>query len=385
MSYNVLKQCITALLLVAIVACKSQKNNTENYSLSISPLINQKDSTNIRIINALSDFLESKDKSLTQNIHWLPSDFEKYGYPYYDLYMIEASKFGSTFYKPTLMEIIPTKASNKKIIKLAFIGHRLEQNENQIKSIYNIIANIENENILFSKYLDLACQDWQIINSGSLTYKISPLRKAVQSQIENQLKDINKICGFFNTDPIPITYYSCTSVKEVFEIRGFDYHTLMYVDTTGGLADFGNIIYSGNNAETYTHEITHVYTKKLFPSINNFIDEGIATYVGGSGGFDYEWHREKLKTFLAKNPHYKIEEHTDPYERIFFENETSIPYLTAALICEMCLHKFGKEKLIFMLQSQKDLWSTLNEVGLTKQNIGLELRNVIHQPVILPF
>lgn len=116
-----------------------------------------------------------------------------------------------------------------------------------------------------------------------MTYKISPNKTINETEIVQQQKDIEKICKSFKCNPISITYYSCVTPKELFEIKGFDYNPMMYVDKTGGLAEYGNIIFSGNTAEIYTHEIIHIYTSKLFPKIDKFIDEGLATYMAGSG------------------------------------------------------------------------------------------------------
>ena len=152
----------------------------------------------------------------------------------------------------------------------------------------------------------------------------------------------------------------------------------MYVDKTGGLADYGNIIFSGNNSEIYTHEIIHIYTSNLFPKIDKFIDEGLATFMAGSGKYSYEWHRNKLNKFLNENKDYNFEVHTDAYERIYFENETSIPYLSSALILERTLTNLWKrEELMELLKSENELWTTLKTVGLTKENINNELRKQI--------
>ncbi|MFN0254123.1 hypothetical protein [Pedobacter ureilyticus] len=165
------------------------------------------------------------------------------------------------------------------------------------------------------------------------------------------------------------------------KLKVFDYNPMMYVDKTGGLADYRNIIYSGNNSEIYTHEIIHIYTSNLFPKIDKFIDEGIATFMAGSGKYNYEWHRNKLDKFLNENKYFDFATHTDAYERIYFEKETSIPYLTSALILERTLKFYGKEKLIELLKSENELWTALKKVGLTKENINHELRKQIKLPL----
>jgi hypothetical protein len=362
-------------------SCHGQETKSNTATLSISPIIDKTEPSNKLIISTLSEFLKTKNNSLTENKHWLRSDFHKYQYPYFDIYNIENSKHGKDFFKPTLMEIIPTRNDSQKIVKIAFIGHVPNTKENQIKSIYNLIANISHHEVKFSRYLDYATENWQTFTMDSLTYKISPNKNINKTEIEKQKKDIDKIRELFNAKPIHITYYSCIDPKEIFEIKGFDYNPMMHIDKTGGLADYGNIIFSGNHSELYTHEAVHIYTNHLFSNMDKFLDEGIATYIAGSGKFDYEWHRKKLDAFLVQNPDFNFVKHTDTYERLYFESETPIPYLTAALICERTKRMYGKDRLIALLKSENELWTNLNTTGLTKENINEELRKELKLPI----
>ena len=376
-----MKQITLLILIFLTLACNGQSEKSENVFLTVSPIINKENSTNIIIISTLNSFLQSKNNSLSENIFWVKSDFQKYIYPYLDIYNIEQSKYGKDFYKPTLMEILPTENENRKILKIAFIGHNPKTKENLIKAVYNIIANIENKKITFSRYLDFATKNWTTHKNESINYIISPNKNVNNEEIDNQKNEINQLCNFFKTEPINITYYSCVNPKELFEIKGFDYNPMMYVDKSGGLADFGNIIFSGNNSEIYTHEIVHIYTNNLYPKIDKFLDEGIATYLAGSGKYDYKWHRKKLTKFITENPKYDFKNHFDPYERFYFENETSIPYLTSALICERTKRIYGKEILLQILKSEDELWKTLKNVGLTMENINDELIKEIKLPL----
>ena len=376
-----MKHILFILTTFLTLACNGQEPKQGKFALTVSPIIDKTDRTNQTIIETLTEFLKTKNSSLTENKNWLQSDFQKFIYPYLDIYNIENSKYGSDFFRPTLMEIISTEKPSQKVVKIAFIGHNNEMKENQLKSIYNIVANIHQDKVLFSRYLDFTTQKWKTVTKGSLTYKISPNKIINDTEIADQEKDIDKICNFFQCKPISITYYSCINPKELFEIKGFDYNPMMYVDETGGLADYGNIIFSGNNSEIYTHEIVHIYTNTLFPNINKFLDEGIATYIAGSGKFDYAWHREKFDKFLTENKDFDFKEHIDPYERLYFEGETSIPYLTAALILERTKRVYGDKKIIELLKSEKEFWQTLNLVGLTQENINEELRKEIKLPL----
>src|SRR5690606_9040281 len=174
-----------------------------------------------------------------------------------------------------LMEVIPTDKPNQWIVKLAFIGHNSETKENQLRGIYNIIASKINNEIVLSRYQDFILESWQQTQKDSISYYISPLKKINEIEIAQQQKDIEMLCAFFNTKPIPLTYISCANPKELFEVKGFDYSPMMYVSKVGGLAEYGNIILSGNNSEIYTHEIIHIYTLNLFPNKHPFFDEGL--------------------------------------------------------------------------------------------------------------
>ena len=216
-------------------------------------------------------------------------------------------------------------------------------------------------------------KEWTQIKKEGITYYLPKRKIPNEIEMKMQIKDIEFICDFFNTNSIDITYYSCDTPKQVFEIKGFDYLPNMYFSETGGMVDYGNIIYSGNNSEYYTHEIVHIYTKKLFPSIQPILNEGIATYIGGSGKNNYDWHREKFKVYLNESE-VEIANHLQPYERFYIDNETPIPYMIGALICERTLRKYGKEGLLNLLGSEKELWDNLNDYGLTKENLTNEIK-----------
>lgn len=347
----------------------------EKMNMSVTPVIDQEKIINKEIIQTFRNFIESKNKSFKENKYWLKADFEKHKYSYIDLYGIDDGKSGKNFYSPTLMEIIATENSNQYIVKFAYIGHTTEKNENQLRIIYNFIANKIDGEIVFSRYQDYVLQKWEQKQIESITYYISPLKKINEVEVNKQLADIKFLCDFFETKPIPLTYISCVNPKELFEVKGFDYNPMMYVSKTGGFAEAGNIILSGNSSEVYTHEIVHVYTRNLFPNIKTFFDEGLATYLAGSGKNTYSWHKEKVKKFIQQNESFKVEEHMeDIYERLYFEEETPIPYLIAAIICDRTIRLYGKNTYFEILNATDDLWKSLEKVGLTKENINAEIR-----------
>lgn len=340
---------------------------------SISPSVDRKDSLNIQIIETLGKFLETKSSKF-----WLESDIKTFKFPYHELIDIESGKMGSNFYRPSLMEIISTGEDGKKIVKVAYIGYNEETESNLIKAIYNMIAVKIDGKIFFSKYINYVTKDWRIKKEDNLTYYISPSKNFSLEEVEKQKADIKLLSEFFGVEKFPIFYYSAVSPEEVFKLKGFDYHPMMYTSDSGGFAEDYNVIISGNNSEYYTHEVVHLYTSKLFPGINSYFAEGIATYFGGSGKFDYQWQKGKLKKFLTENPDFDVLKHLNVYESMYFEKETPVPYVVSAVLCEMIIAKFGKEKLFSVFKNGTSLEESFKIFNLNKNNINSELKKFLN-------
>lgn len=366
------------------VKSMSQGPTKENAFLTISPVVQKDDARNKEIIDTLIKFLLTKNSTTNEvNKYWLAAEYETNIFPYYDIYNIEASRYGPDFYKPTLMEIIPTENENQKIVKLAYIGYNDATKEHVVRAVYNIVANKLEAGIVFSMYLNYITKDWEETIVGSTRYKMSPLacRAVNMAEALRQKAEIAELAAFFGSAEIPVNYYSCINPVEVFQIMGYDYNPLMYIAKSGGRNEMGDHIISGNNSDYYMHEVVHNYTDHLYPAINSFLNEGFAMLIGGSGKFSYEWHRDKMKTYLKENPAFDFSDHTtDTWEQFFIDNETQITYMLGALICERSLRIYGKEKLLEMFASKKPLFEILEEVELTRENLHEELAKEIKLP-----
>lgn len=376
-----MEKIIFIIIILVNLSCTGQAPKTEQIFLSVSPILDVEDELNQEIIASLESFLKTKNDSPTENSFWKSSDFEKYTYPYFDIYNIEKSKHGDDFFKPLLMEIISTDEENKKLIKLGFIGHVFETGENSVRCIYNILATKTDTGVVFERAIEYLTKNWKQVKRGSILYKISNRKIPNLQEIEQQEKEIEQLSQFLDTTPFEFIYYSCTTPKESFEIKGFDYLPNMYFSSKGGTAEHGKFIFSGNSSEIYTHEIVHIYTHHLFPRMNRFLDEGLATYIGGSGANSYKWHRAKMKEYLIKNE-IKFDKHLEPYERFYIEDETPIPYMIGAIICERINRKFGKEKLFELFRSQKSFWEIMETVGVTKDNFNQEILSELSLPKV---
>ena len=277
------------------------------------------------------------------------------------------------------MEILPTQNPNKKIVKIAWMGHQTDGG-NQIKFIHNIIANTQYNPVLLSNYLDVATENWTRVKNENLTYIFSPNKTINQEEIKEQLAEIKKIEDFLEVPPLNITYFSCTNPVELYNIKGFDYHPMMYKSQMGGMADYGNVVFSGNNSEKYSHEIVHLYTQNKFANKNSFFDEGLATLLGGSGKQDYLWHRNKMQKLLTENKNLDLRKHLEIYNQEYYEEESPIAYMVSALILEKIYSLYGKAKMLEVINTQDNLWITLKPLGITQENFNREIRAQLLKP-----
>jgi len=170
--------------------------------------------------------------------------------------------------------------------------------------------------------------------------------------VNQQASDYKKFSDYFGINDIPITYYSCINPEELFRIKGFDYSHRQFIDSLGGLAESGGLVFSGNNSEYYPHELAHIFINTKFPNgTSHFLDEGLATFLGGSCKFPYSWHKSRFKDFLLINKSFDCSKHLNPYENIYYSVYTPINYMIAATICEFISNSFGKPKLFELLNS----------------------------------
>ncbi|MBI5477090.1 MAG: hypothetical protein HY964_10195 [Ignavibacteriales bacterium] len=326
------------------------------------------------LLNSLNGFLKTKNQCDTSNAYWVQSEFKKYKYPYGDLFGIEYSRKykSSNFYKPTLLQIINTEITNQYILKLAYTGPDTLK-ESTIRAIYNIIAVKQSDGSYQFKSMlveNTAC--WNRTTIGTITYIY---KDNLNRELAEQANQLNiEIAKKFNVTPISIVYYKCKNPIELARIKGYDYWPWMYIDTTGGRAEGGNTIFAANNSEWFPHEFVHFYTPEVgMGLLRQIIDEGCATYLGGTVGKSVE---EILKTtnyFYKKYPERDILYDLENNYRI--NGKMEVLYPVGGLICKLIDEKLGFEgfKQIYY---ETDFYKAIERVlGVKKENLADFLKN----------
>lgn len=375
---------INALLLFLSVNLSLYGQN--EYHFTVNPNVDTTKAVNQVLIQNLKIFLSTKNASLKSNPLWDTTDFTNYKYPFKDIYWIETGWPKKFHYYPTLVALDACETENEYVLKMAFME---VQSENSVflKCIYNILATVSNSTVTFSRYTNYAVRGWEKQSVGSFDYYISPNHQFSLKDAEEQVKFADFLSNFFNIDTIPVTYYSCTNVKEMFKIRGFDYNYQMYAHETGGMAGFNNNLFSGNDRDIYNHEVVHFYLSSYLSGLglswNPLLNEGLATYLGGSAEIKYEQHRTNLANYVNTHPDFDFTKHLNPYTSFDINNDTSVPYTIGALICELAYKNGGKDLLLQAVSTTKndDVFPLL---GLNLKNMNKKLRELLAEDVYNP-
>lgn len=332
-------------------------------TLSVSPNVDMSDKRTKDIIETLNAFLKIKDTASMDQLsfYWEKDDFENYGNPFFYLKDVEKNSFGEMVYEPTVMEVLPIN-DQKNIIKISYISTSTPKPF--VKLIYNIVSCADNGQIKFSSYLNEIEAKWDKIQADEATFIVSPNRSGVvRDNIDKQRRFTKYLSDYFKVEKIPYKYFSTSNVEEFFNIQGVQYHPMMYADSTGGVL-FDKTVLSANDSEYYPHEIAHLYIKNRLPLINLYFNEGLATYLGGSGRLSYLDLIERLK----ENPNfdfYKIF-NGHVFDKTYWEEDLPITYLVAAILCDYGIETKGKMGFFKIINQDSDPSEIIAALGIDK-------------------
>ena len=389
MSKYIIDWLIFVLLLSLLNSCTDIPKSTEAGELvfassttdSIYPKIQvnptvKLDSTNRIIIDKLYSFLSIKNQDPRSEEFWRSEDFDKYMLPYQDILYIEASKESEFTFRPLVLEIIQTKDSSNYLIKIAFVSY--DQEAFKLRAIYDLLIDITD--FKFRRVLDYKTKDWETFKIGHTKFIVSNRREFNRADAFKHEKNNQNLASFFSTPIKTITYYSCVSPREVFEIKGFDYIHNMYMAEYCGLNEYtSHIIFSGRDQDIYLHELIHSYLyDQYFSNYGElvFLHEGMATYYGGSGKLSYKELRDKLKRYVKDNPDIDLKNYLNPYTNDDSINE--LAYTIGGLFCEYALKTMTKEEFLQLFE-EKSLHDVFAKVGLT-ENFNYLLMSTLEEP-----
>uniref|UniRef100_UPI00404B7C8F hypothetical protein n=2 Tax=Flavobacterium sp. TaxID=239 RepID=UPI00404B7C8F len=342
---------VLLFILISFKAISQEKENPA-FELNIGYTVeyNMQHKLEFRgVIEALKGFLKTKNSVYKDNPYWIENDIKFYKFPFLDLIDIET--FGNRVYKPTLISITQVE-SHEYIAKVGWFSID-EQMNVDVKVIFNFHVIKTKGKYLIRNILNRNIDNWIEKKYDKITYFYSKGRQIDYKKVE-EFNSINReLADFFENEPIEFKYFICESNNELLKIRGFDFEESMFFTNQNGSETFPHdmLIFSGNNSEINKHELVHLYTYLKFKKRNSIIDEGIATFLGGSKGLSYKEHLAKMREHIIIN---KI----DVFQKLFYNSyvldfDTSLKYTLGAFLCDIALKKYKKEGLNQLLNSGK--------------------------------
>jgi hypothetical protein len=344
------KKILIFLIISFSVFSQEKENSVTELNVGYTVEYNIEHKADVKeIIQVLKGFIKTKNSVYKDNPYWIKNDNEFYKFPFLDVMDIETN--GYLKYKPTLISI--TQVENQDYIaKIGWFSIDDEMNF-EIKVIYNFHVVKFDDKYLIKNILNRNILHWKIKKIGKITYYY-PEEKILDLKKGNEFDKINsELASYFETEPLSFKYFICKNNHDLLKLRGFDFEETMFFSNQNGSETFPQdlLIFSGNNDEINTHELVHLYTHLMYKNKNSIIDEGIATYLGGSKGFTYKEHLLKLSKHLNNNE-------IDLYNQLFFHNyvidyDTSLKYTLGAFLCDLALKKKNKDGLKTLLNSGK--------------------------------
>jgi len=303
---------ITFSLFISLWSCVPKVNvipendmaSTLTYHTNYN-VINADDPTVAAIIERWQTYLDSNSHFTFDCPYWHSEELSD---PNATLWDLDLRSMKNSNSQNIVIGVVPIEENFWELISM-FINPMTEPlTPHYILSIYVTKINDEFKFVSKTDFIKPKLAKQQV---GEITYFFDK-SYTFNEQEAQKLQDFNaQVASFFKTDILDFEYFICENSRETAAVRGYLFEPSMFVPNQyGALTDVVNrIIYAGNNSEYYPHEVVHLYTKELFNyKYHSWIDEGLATYLGGSRGKDLDWHLEQLKIFLTDNPDFPLNE-----------------------------------------------------------------------------
>jgi hypothetical protein len=365
------------IIFILIVSATYAQSKKYNFSL-------HKDATNLidadecdSILTRLDGFLANKNKPVNQNPFVYPAYVKRDINPFEFLFDAERDGDNPNFYKPVVLAVLPVIKHKQYVIKISYQGITPQMEVKQL-FITTLLAENRYNNYYFFNAIDYNTRHWSKRQVGSIKY-IFPYKLNLTKA--RQMDQFNKaLARKFSIPVIPIIYYRCDDPEQLLKMMGYDYIANMYLSTSGGFAQsWHNTLLAGNNSELYVHELVHFYTGKIFPQTTRIMNEGYATYLGGSAGLTLEETKRFAKKHLDENRTINITNAFTNFDRV--QNGIPLTYIISGLICRDIETKFGYAKIkeLFKTQNEDQYFKLLQKItGTTRETFPAYVKKLIY-------
>jgi len=252
------------------------------------------------IIKLWTNYLNAAPDSLYNNPHW--NNTEKAVYADFDfsrkfIYQVPSDQL-LHYFKPTVLSV-EKEGKYYSIRTIFFAG---DTNSVSKRSnpwcITKLYAVKENKEWKLINALPVITEKWARKKIGKITFIYPP---AHQFNLQSASK-ANEFCEYlqskFKLPAIePFAFYITDNADDMGKLLNFDFYFAGY--TTGTAMRNNNILLSGLGSEYYPHELVHMILPES--GRHSMIEEGFASWQGGSNGKTFEENVLQLADLMHKN------------------------------------------------------------------------------------
>lgn len=366
------KLLILFLVLLAQTGCIPNWMNQENldeFDFRVDPSVKQSERENAKIIEQLELFLESKNESNEANEYWDPEDFERYRFPFIDLFEVENGLMGKYQYAPVLKEILflGSKSMGYRL-QIDFVGPN-ERREPILKMSVHLLAKIKRGKLVLARMVDVNTRRWQRTKMQGLEIFHQPDELLRPYDTVSDFAMLVRLQEFFELPPQPVRYFACHSIEKAYYTAGFKYHPAMYSPISKGPNELWNgNIFAGNHTQELPHEVSRYFVYQKFGlGRHQVLDRGLATFLNGYDNHSFQYYRMAFADERAQGGVFEYSEFFDTNKRKLLDKSIPYSYLIGALICEYVYRGWGKAGLFEMMElgvEEDDIWTVLHAQGL---------------------
>jgi hypothetical protein len=324
-------------------------------------------------------YLSARPDSIYDNPYWSDRDQERYhdfdlsrrwtygytvsGRPIHELYGVT----------PRVLSIEPR--GSEYVIRTLWAAENPSETDH-IYSLQRVYARREDGRWKLHNALPHVTEDWKHYTTESITYTYPPDFDFDTDRAEQAVAFADSLRRRFDvSEQEPIAYYVAPSYAEMARLVGLDYAW----DGNDGLVYPKNRqVFSGNGSVADRHELVHAVLAPEDGQRHSFVEEGIATYLGGFG--------DQPAAAVIDDLAEKVSEDSDlTFERILAGRRVRarVYYAAGAVLCKMVEEEGGVEALKTLLRSastEAQMRRTVAEVmGVAPDDIAAAWREHLYR------
>ncbi len=336
------------------------------------------------IIKLWEDILNTNLKEVTEDDlkYWISS--EQFPFPKRFMSFLHGFKSATKTGQATVIALFPI-GNDTFMLKTMFNSTYGEDKKAQLEYIYSVHVVKTNQGFKFLSLPQYYYQNWNKKTIGSINYCYDKSR-VFNEKAALKMDSFNvAMSQLFKTTKQSPLYFIGKNIFEAQQIMGYDFSPEQATMHQIGAVTQpeNNVIFAGNNTEYYAHEVVHLYTREFWGKDNlyfhQWIDEGLAVYLGGYLGQPLEHHLKTMKTFLDKHSEEPLNDISTFYFKVNNEFNTNFMYEIGGLICKRVYEKEGMNGIFDLLKSgntDDDFYKAVEKhFNVKKEGFGAFIRN----------